>query len=263
MHPVVLAHTYFFWVKCHPSRTFLLKDIWARTQKQAPISPHHQTTPSHTLDPWPTSHVLAGYKQVVPGPYVYAPLLSESTTFLVFKPLPLPLHLSDSTVRFDRCLKLLQCARYMGLWVHVLCFPSLLQTGHCLGVGPLLPAWPMSSSFLCSWASWLVILHATTLLLLYHCLFFISLLPIGLRVGFQWPKFLLYQPTFHIFTSFGFYWTTFLPCQPISFFLNSVTSSLPLLLPWAFAKSFGLPWPNYHILTSYQFSGLLAFKPTL
>ena len=97
----------------------------------------------------------------------------------------------------------------------------------------------MSSSFLCSWASWLVILHATTLLLLYHCLFFISLLPIGLRVGFQWPKFLLYQPTFHILTSFGFYWTTFLPCQPISFFLNSVTSSLPLLLPWAFAKSLG------------------------
>ena len=29
--------------------------------------------------------------------------------------------------------------------------------------------------------------------------------------------------------------------------------------PWAFAKSFGLPWPNYHIL---YFWGLLAFAPT-
>jgi len=29
-----------------------------------------------------------------------------------------------------------------------------------------------------------------------------------------------------------------------------------------FAKSFRLLRPNYHIFTSYYFSGLLAFKPT-
>ena len=32
------------------------------------------------------------------------------------------------------------------------------------------------------------------------------------------------------------------------------SSSLPLSLPWVFTKSFGLPWPNYHILTSYYLS---------
>ena len=49
----------------------------------------------------------------------------------------------------------------------------------------------------------------------------------------------LSRPTFHIFTSFGICWPTFLLCQPISLlhyssFLGPFTSSLPLLLPRAF-----------------------------
>ena len=38
-------------------------------------------------------------------------------------------------------------------------------------------------------------------------------------------------------------------------FLGLFSSSLPLSLPWVLAKSFGLPRPNYHILTSYYLSG--------
>ena len=45
-------------------------------------------------------------------------------------------------------------------------------------------------------------------------------------------------------------------------FLGLFAFSLHLLLPWVFAKSFRLPWLNYHIFTSYYFLGLLTFKPT-
>ena len=73
------------------------------------------------------------------------------------------------------------------------------------------------------------------------------------------------RSTFHIFTSFGLYWPTFLLCQPISFleFPRSIYFLFSSLTPIRlFSKSFGFPWPNYHIFTSYYFSGLLAFKPT-
>ena len=48
-----------------------------------------------------------------------------------------------------------------------------------------------------------------------------------------------------------------------SSFLNPFSSFLPLLLLQVFAKSFGLPRPNYHIFTFYYLFGLLAFVPTL
>ena len=48
-----------------------------------------------------------------------------------------------------------------------------------------------------------------------------------------------------------------------SSFLGPFTSSLHLLLSWAFAKSFRLPQPDYHILTFYYLLDLLAFMPTL
>ena len=49
----------------------------------------------------------------------------------------------------------------------------------------------------------------------------------------------LSKPTFHIFTSLGFHWPTFLLHQPISSFyfssfLGPFTTSLPLLLSWVF-----------------------------
>ena len=59
----------------------------------------------------------------------------------------------------------------------------------------------------------------------------------------------------------------FLLCQPISLFhfRTSLTHLFFLYLFYShglFARSFGLPRPNYHILTSYYFLDLLAFKPT-
>ena len=48
-----------------------------------------------------------------------------------------------------------------------------------------------------------------------------------------------------------------------SSFLGPFTYSLHLLLSWAFAKSFRLPQPDYHILTFYYLLDLLAFLPTL
>ena len=131
--------------------------------------------------------------------------------------------------------------------------------------------------------------HATTLLLLYHYLSFISLLPMGLRAD---------APASPLSTSFllsGFILTTFLPCQPISVlghprlahfslwassahllilyifyshgfllnhlgFLGPTTTSLPLITfqaywplsqPYEFTNSYlGLP-PIYLFFTSY------------
>ena len=65
-----------------------------------------------------------------------------------------------------------------------------------------------------------------------------------------------YWPTFHIFPTFGLYWPTFLLCQPISFLELPCPHLLLLYLFYSygpFAKSLGLPRPNYHILTSYYF----------
>ena len=64
------------------------------------------------------------------------------------------------------------------------------------------------------------------------------------------------------------FWTllTHIPTVLTHFILQaSPTHLLHLYIFYSyglFAKSFGLPRPNYHIFTSYYFSGLLAFKPT-
>ena len=72
-------------------------------------------------------------------------------------------------------------------------------------------------------------------------------------------------PTFHIFTSFGLYWPTFLLCQPISliglpcpiyFFCTTFTPMSLLLNPLGFLG------PITTSLSLIIFSGLLAFKPT-
>ena len=96
------------------------------------------------------------------------------------------------------------------------------------------------------WAYWLLILS-------YHFIMSAITLPSFLLRVTPWTcslVFLLCQPTsssiscsglprpiFHIFTSFGLYWPTFLLCQPIfhsSSFFGPFTSSLPLLLPLTF-----------------------------
>ena len=62
------------------------------------------------------------------------------------------------------------------------------------------------------------------------------------------------------YTIFGFLgqFYSFRHSRPTSFLWASLAHSNPSF-PWAFAKSFGLPQPNYYILC---FQGLLAFLPT-
>ena len=50
------------------------KEAQAGTSEQTPLSPHHQTTPFDYINLQPTSHVLVGYKQVVPQSFMQAPL---------------------------------------------------------------------------------------------------------------------------------------------------------------------------------------------
>ena len=65
MHLVIPAHLSLFWVVCHPSMTFSPKEFEQEPQNKLSHSPHRQTLPSLTFDPWPTTLVLAGYKWVV------------------------------------------------------------------------------------------------------------------------------------------------------------------------------------------------------
>ena len=81
MHLVVSTHPSLFWVVYHPSRTFPLKEFKREPQNRLSPSPHRQTIPSLTSDPWLTTPILAGYKLVVPMPcacstFVYVQSLS-------------------------------------------------------------------------------------------------------------------------------------------------------------------------------------------
>ena len=68
MHLIIPAHISLFWMICHPNRTFPPKELERESQNRLPLSPHRQTIPSLTSDPWPTAPVLAWYKWVVPKP---------------------------------------------------------------------------------------------------------------------------------------------------------------------------------------------------
>ena len=48
MHLVIPAHVYFFWMRCHPSRTFLLKELEQEPQNRLPFLP---TTRPHPFIP--------------------------------------------------------------------------------------------------------------------------------------------------------------------------------------------------------------------
>ena len=69
MHLAIPTHFSIFWVVCHLSRTFFPKEFEQEPQNRLSPSPHRQTIPSLTSDPWPTIPILAGYKLVVPEPY--------------------------------------------------------------------------------------------------------------------------------------------------------------------------------------------------
>ena len=64
IHLVVPTHPYFFWIACHPSRTF--------PPKGSKQEPHNRFFPLPTAKPCPLTHdpplpILTGYRLVVPG----------------------------------------------------------------------------------------------------------------------------------------------------------------------------------------------------
>ena len=88
MHLVVPTHPYFFWVTCHPSRTFPPKEPEQEPQDRFFSSPHCQIMPSYL---WPMTSpcpVLAGYRLVIYGPctcftFMYVYNLSAVHAFTV------------------------------------------------------------------------------------------------------------------------------------------------------------------------------------
>ena len=131
-------------------------------------------------------------------------------------------------------------------------------------------------SFLCPWASWLFILprHFIVPAIILPSLYFV--LPhelVGWRSYCASP--LLCQsfaqgflgPLFTSLPLLGFIGQHSYCSSPFRYFIPraSLAHLLPLYLFYShglFARSFGLPWPNYHILISYCVLGLFAFRPT-
>ena len=71
MHLVVPTHPYFFWVVCHPSRTFFPKELEQEPQNRFFLSPHCQAMSSLTSDHDPPLPILTGYRLVVSGSCTY------------------------------------------------------------------------------------------------------------------------------------------------------------------------------------------------
>ena len=129
MHLKFLAHLCFFWVACHPSKTFPPKELGQEPQNRLPPSPHCQTTPFLTFDSWPTAPILVGYKLVVPESNA-APLPWESIACLVFTRLLLPMGLSSIAACYVACLTFCGVGESF-----ILRISFLLWAGYCLDVG--------------------------------------------------------------------------------------------------------------------------------
>ena len=143
----------------------------------------------------------------------------------------------------------------MSQWVFIFYFSFLLWVGYCLGIGPI--------SFYFWFVGQLVFLPchctASTVVSLNLCLLdlfcachVLFLLLIHVTQYFCWVN-------FDIILGFLGPFYSFRHPQPASFLWAS-SGHLTLTFPWDFAKSFGLPHPNYHIL---YFWGLLAFASFL
>ena len=128
MHLEFPAHLCFFWVACHPSRTFPPKELGQEPQNRLPPSPHCQTTPFLTFDSWPTAPILVGYELVVPKSNA-ALLPCESIACLVFTHLLLPVGLYGIAVCFTACLTFCGVGK-----LFILCVSFLLWDGYCFDV---------------------------------------------------------------------------------------------------------------------------------
>ena len=270
MHQVVPTHTYLFWVRCHPNRTFFPKKLNWEPQNRPFFLP---TTKSYPLKALTHAHLpCIGWVQVGG-----AMVLCASFTpfeFVSFWP-------SHHFCCFNVCLILLYMLVDVYLLWHEGCVEFWAYIFCLLPFFGLVITWAkafISLLSLCfSFSMTMSLLAIDPAMSLHRACYsftslFISCYPMGLCTDASSCQstsssvFCSRLPwlTFHIFTSFGLCWPTFLLCQPIS-----LPHSLGFLGPFTFftpmgflAKFFGLLQPNFYIFTSYHFSSLLAFKPT-
>ena len=258
MHLVIPTHVYFFWMRCHSSRTFLLKELEWDPKIGCPFS----LPLDHTiLYLWPMAHLpCIGWVQIG-GDWA---LCACSTFVWIHHFFGLHAFAIASTFDWFRCTfwySFNSCG-VNDTWAFGLSF----STFHLIFGLSIVWVWALSLlpgpcpllSCVCGLAGALAMpLRFSCCNITYH---FTLLLPLGLRVE------ALASPFLTFLSSFGPYWPAILlgqpiPClrlhRPISFLgiLCPFHSSLPLSLPWVFAKSFGLPGP---ITTSLPF-GLIGF----
>ena len=132
MHLVISTHFSFFWLVCHPSRTFPQKSLNGNpgfpflpiTRPYLILPLTHGSPPLYWLgvSGWCLSLVLALL------PY-------ESMACLVFMRLPLLAGLFGPTVH--SAARFNSFVAWMSHWVFILCISFLLWAGYCLGMGLL------------------------------------------------------------------------------------------------------------------------------
>ena len=135
----------------------------------------------------------------------------------------------------------------VGFWAHVPYLSSFLWTGCCLGKGLHLLVEPCFS-FLCSWASWQLILP-------YHFivpaialpLFFISCYPVGLRVD---------APAVPAHFFINLLLKASLVYFPHPYLFWVLLANIPIML--AYFTFLGLPQPIYFLFTSFTLMGFLV-----
>ena len=142
----------------------------------------------------------------------------------------------------------------MSSWVFILCISFLLRAGHCLGVG--FPSFNLAhvpfSSFVCELVGVPTTpLHCSCYDIIHPCLSCNYFWACGLKhlpCQFLILFLLLVFPAQHSCWVSSFNTLGFLSLFHSLSILGPFHSFLPLSFPWAFAKSFRLLWPNYHIL---------------
>ena len=241
------AHTYYFWVKCHPNRIFPQRNLSGNPKIDPTFSPPR----NHTIwIPWPMAHLpYIGWVQVGGALALCACSTLFEFFFLAFTPFLLPL----------LCLVLLYilvgvypswCGGYVGFWAHSFSISFIPRLGIAQVRAFIFIACRAHVFFFMA-----VDLLAINLVVLLHCVCysfvfpFTSYYPVGLWADVlvvsaccfinHWLKAsLTHLP--HIYLLWT-YWPSFLSCQPVLplyslGFLSSFTSFLPLFYSYGSAS---------------------------
>ena len=133
MHQVVLAHTYLFWVKCYPNKTFPQRSLGGNLILDPLFLLIAKSHPLNTLTRDPPSMYWLGTKQVVSWSFVHASLYLCLFLFGLHA-ISAALALSGSVVCISLCLSFI-------VWrIHGLlgsCLPPFIPSwaGYCPGEG--------------------------------------------------------------------------------------------------------------------------------